>query len=175
MSRMDRWQRSSKGDTQLSARVDNALKEAFRDWCESQGSTMTEEIVAYMAEVTNDPGQGKPAWLPDDELLAEAYRILDRCAASDTRRVNNDLAETILASHLNLPKEAIKSSILRPLERHDPKLIAPKNGVLTIRPRPGAKPPEPKDDEDTEVETVDREAIRKRLDELADGRPGREL
>lgn len=169
MSGLGRWEQSSAGETRLNVRISDELKESFREWCDEEGITMTEGVIEAVEERIDRRTTEEPPWLPDDDDLADAWRVLDRHVRNDQRRIDVQLAITLLADTMNVPKQAVKTSLLLPLEHHDPQLAKPVNGVLFIRPRPGEiEEPEPAEQDGAEI---DREEIRETMEELADAEP----
>jgi len=78
MSRMGAEGYSSKGQTQISARVAETLKQDFRGACESQDEAMTDVIKRSMREYVDEYGtvavdEGTDAYYPDDDNLRELY------------------------------------------------------------------------------------------------------
>lgn len=106
---MQRWQQSSKGSTQLSAKLPEASKEDFREVCEEQGETMTNVIVDLMAKTVEERKGTRDAdnMLPNDERLLKAWRVLRHNAAPDTNIIPLKSAESLLANELNVPKQII--------------------------------------------------------------------
>jgi hypothetical protein len=124
---------STRNSTTVHVRCDEELKEQFKEAVEAESSTMTESIVAHMEAVAAEPARDGGSYLPDDDELREAYDVLDRHAAPDTRRIDVETARTVLADELGRPKGTIDDAILRPLERHEPRLVVPSWGALKIR------------------------------------------
>lgn len=135
MARMGADGRSSAGDDQIVFRVDGDLKESYRDLLNDEGSNFTDDLTAFVegrisCHVETDGGR---SMLPEDDELRRAFRLLDDLASPTTRRVSVEVAETELADKLNRPKESVRRYYLWPLETHEPPLISPKSGVLTVR------------------------------------------
>lgn len=132
---MQRWQQSSKGSTQLSAKLPEALKEDFREICEEQGETMTDVIVDLMAQAVEERKGTRDAdnVLPDDERLLKAWRVLRHNAAPDTNVIPLKSAESLLANELNVPKHIILHSVIQPLERHEPPMIVVEWAKVEVR------------------------------------------
>ena len=77
MSRMGAEGYSSSGTTQLSAKVDEALKRDFRDTCDHLDVTMTDAIEGMMEEFVEDHGPAHTGdsdeYYPDNDYERELY------------------------------------------------------------------------------------------------------
>jgi len=88
VSRMGAEGYSSAGDTQLSARVPEELKEEFKAACEAVGETMTDMIEKKMAEVVEEHGDGvsgEGEYYPDDPYERELYEACLKFATDDLK------------------------------------------------------------------------------------------
>jgi len=78
---------SSAGQTRLSAKVAEPLKQDFKDACEARGETMTDVIEAKMREVVDEHG-GNPdrdgdGYYPSDAELRDLYETCLKFADAD--------------------------------------------------------------------------------------------
>jgi antitoxin component of RelBE/YafQ-DinJ toxin-antitoxin module len=106
---------SSRGHTQLSARVPEDLKREFKNAADEQGETMTEAITKLMADYA-DHQRAEDTHTPDDPELARALDALER-GANERGRIKADTARGLVAQALGVPKQATRRAVLRPLER----------------------------------------------------------
>ena len=106
---------SSKGHTQLSARVPEDLKDDFKRAADENGETMTEAIMGLMADYA-DHQRAADTHTPDDPELARALDVLER-GANERGRIKADTARGLVAQELGIPKQATRRAVLRPLER----------------------------------------------------------
>jgi antitoxin component of RelBE/YafQ-DinJ toxin-antitoxin module len=122
---------SSKGSTQLSAKVDEQLKEDFRAACDAAGETMTDMIEQKMKEVVEEHGTLPDSQLvtPDDDLLADAYERL-RLASGPLDRIETDEAETEVAEATRVKKKHVREAVFRRLEERG--YITPAWGTIII-------------------------------------------
>ncbi len=133
MSRAERWQQSSAGTTQLSAKVPEPLKQDFREACDQRGETMTAVIEEKMAEAVDEElGAGSADPLPDEPELANAYRSLRRSANPDNGRLKTDQAESIAAQSARVNSDFVRSTVLKPLANRG--YIQPMWGSVKVLP-----------------------------------------
>ena len=109
---------SSKGKTQLSVRVDDDLKQAFKSAADANGETMTDAADRLLREYVDDAGEsvGDSAY-PADRTLNEGYRALRKRADPDTRTLGTDAAESVVAQATSVSKSGVRREVLDPLER----------------------------------------------------------
>lgn len=121
---------SSKGQTQLSVRTDEELKDQYTDALDEQGKTITEDVREHMRDVVAEYNGETDDGLNDD--MAAALDTLRTVADPQTNRVTVDRATTAVAESCRVPKEAVKSSLLKPLEERG--YVQPRWGVIRVRP-----------------------------------------
>ncbi len=133
MSRGERWQQSSAGSTQLSAKVPESLKEDFREASEQRGETMTDVIKSKMIEVVEaELGAGSGDPLPDDPALADAYRALRKNANPDSNLLNTRIAESVAAEASGVKSRVVRENVLEPLRSRG--FIRPYFGQIVVIP-----------------------------------------
>lgn len=132
---LGRWEQSSAGKTQVSAKVPDQLKADFEDACEAAGKTQTDVITRKMAEFVDDQGVGTYAGpLFDDDTLAAGYQALRERADPDTNFIGPEAAETAVAQQTGIRATAVRRRVLDPLERRD--AIRYNWGKIAVAPRP---------------------------------------
>lgn len=97
---------------QIPIRLDENLKEEFRDYCDENGTDMSNHLREHIRSVT---GTSETDPLPDDPELAKAYRRMYDVRSSDDRIPVAEI-EPELANHLNIPKRTIRRRILHELD-----------------------------------------------------------
>lgn len=124
---MPRMESDRSSEVTVTVRCSPDLKQKYKESVDN----MSDDLRAHMTDVAGDESDdAEDAHLPDDENLAAAYTFLDAICDPDTRRVATDVAETQLAGELNIPKAAIRRSILKPLERRG--YIKPRYGAVHV-------------------------------------------
>lgn len=152
---------------QFSARMPPEQKEEFREWCEDRGVSMTEAFLDFV-EAAVDSDEQLPPWLPEDDELRAAWRILDQHVPANSRRISTEAAMTLLSSKLNVPKSTVKRGLLQPLESHDPPLIRPVWGDIHVYGDPTKATVDHSSGNDGEPDVADREEVRELIDGLLD-------
>lgn len=122
---------SSEGETRVTARVPQGLKDDFSAACDAEDESMTDALNEMMKEYVAEHGDSSEvSHLPDDDTLAEGYRRLRRLADPDTGRVEADVAVTEISKALGRPQSTVRRSVLNPLERRG--YIDPRWGVIRV-------------------------------------------
>jgi hypothetical protein len=121
----------SYGTTQVTSRVPEPLKEAFKETCDARDVTMTDAIQKLVESYVVETGGGVTLDEPDEPKLAEAYRKL-RMLTGPRRRCPVDEAESFLAEQTGTPKRAVRASLLDPLR--DEGYVEYRWGVLKVGP-----------------------------------------
>lgn len=118
MTRMGSDGYSSQGSTQISAKVDSALKERFKESCDDRNLTMTEALDQKIREFVEESGYAKDdpirSVVDDDDLLTDAYSALLR-ESGPLDRLETDEVETIVAEETKIQKKHVRKAILDPL------------------------------------------------------------
>lgn len=132
---MPRNQKSASNDSaQLSVRCDAELKQQYADVLDDEGKSMSDDLREHM-EATVARADGASSYgvndrLPDDETLRRAYHFLDEYVDPDTRSIDVDAAESIVADKTNTPKKVVRDRVIKPLD--DRGLVRPYWGELVV-------------------------------------------
>lgn len=121
MSRMGAGGYSSAGQTRLSAKVDENLKEDFKDACEARGETMTDVIENQMKDVVEDHAPGTTTgddegYYPNDPQLRELYEACLKYATDDLRIYQRRHAGNIAQETRQVNKTELPDAMM-PLRR----------------------------------------------------------
>lgn len=132
---MPRKQKSrSNTSSQLSVRCDADLKEQYAAVLEDKGRSMSDDLREHMEHVVSaaetSSSYGVNDQLPEDETLRKAYHVLNKYVDPDTRSIDVDAAESLLADKTNTPKRIVRSRIIEPLE--DRGLLRPYWGSVVV-------------------------------------------
>lgn len=111
---------------QITVRLDEELKEKYRDYCDRNGNSMSGNLKDHIRAVTNGTDSGP---LPDDPELAKAYRRLYELRSTDNRLKVED-AEPQIANILNIPVKTVRRRVLRKLDNRG--YINVKVGIITV-------------------------------------------
>jgi antitoxin component of RelBE/YafQ-DinJ toxin-antitoxin module len=118
MPRLNESGDSSKGQTQLSVRVNEELKEAFKEAADSNGETMTDAVETLLRNYVDDSGGSVgDDHLPSNTTLAAAYRALRQRTSPDSNVLGVDVAKTVAASSTNVPSSGVRREVLDPLQK----------------------------------------------------------
>lgn len=117
MARLNADGDSSKGQTQLSIRVDDDLKAAFKRAADANGETMTDAAEQLLREYIGDAGESIDDTYPSDTTLENGYRALQQRADPDTMRIGTETAESVVAQATSVPAGGVRREVLDPLER----------------------------------------------------------
>lgn len=126
---------------------------------------MTEALRELISSAVEGDDKTEP-WLPDDDQLRAAWRLLDQHVPAGSRRISAEEAKTLLSSQLNVPKGTVKRGLLHPLENHDPPLIAANWGYIAIREVQTDPTDDHPTDQNGESASVNEEDVRDALDDL---------
>lgn len=101
----------------LSFRVDDELKEAFRDEIDE---SMSQHFRGYMARYV-ESSDDEIDLSGEKQMIRRAYRVLRETVearGSDYAVIQTDIAKTKLADEFNVPRESVRSGVLNPLQQH---------------------------------------------------------
>jgi|APHM01.1.fsa_nt_gi hypothetical protein len=101
----------------LSFRVDDELKEAFRDEIDE---SMSQHFRGYMARYV-ESSDDEIDLSGEKQMIRRAYRVLRETVearGSDYAIIQTDIAKTKLADEFNVPRESVRSGVLNPLQQH---------------------------------------------------------
>ena len=115
--------------SRINFRVSEDLKRAFEADCQQQGKSMSEALKEHIRETTGHTSTGR---LPDDPQLAKAYETIYWLAGG--RPVDVDDAESAVSNKLNIPKDAVRGRVIRPLEKRG--YVTLRRGISKVRYRP---------------------------------------
>lgn len=132
---MPRKQKSASNDSaQLSVRCDADLKQQYADVLEEKGKSMSDDLRDHMkatvAAADGSSSYGVNDQLPDDDTLRRAFHVLEEYVDPDTRSIDVDAAETLLADKTNTPKKVVRDRVIKPLD--DRGLVRPYWGELVV-------------------------------------------
>jgi hypothetical protein len=121
---------------QVKLRADETLVDEFDAWVQaSDHDNRADAIRSLMRDAIGQPATDGGQYLPDDDLLADAYQWMlsrsyqyDGTPCVDARNIRSDLAEA-----LNVGRDTIKSRVWGPLERRG--FIVPNAGRIVLKPR----------------------------------------
>ena len=117
MTRMGAEGYSSEGQTQLSARVDEALKRDFRDACDNQDLTMTDAIEKLMVEFVHEHGPihasaGGSGYYPENDQERALYEACLECATDDLIIYHRRHASTIAQATQQVSKQELSDAFM---------------------------------------------------------------